>query len=290
MEMYNAPSAAVSITSADVAAWRNYLGRTEVRRQTVDVETLRRFAAAVGAPLDVENRLPPLAHWAHFLEVAPAGALGPDGHPRRGDGIVPPVTLPHRMFAAASMQFFEPLTFGREAELILCVADVQYRKGKQGDLIFVHTDRTLTQDGRKRVVERQSFVYCGRGGANAVMPADLPAVVDEERWIPDTVELFRFSAVTFNSHRIHYDFPYTRDQEGYPALVVHGPLTAIKLFAFAQARSPAPLTHFSFRAKAPLFVHQPVRLVRADSADEFNATRCDGIVAMSASTSALQHL
>ena len=274
--------ASAPISPEDVDGWRAYVGRTETRRQTLDLESARRFAAAVGADLDVERQAPPLVHWAYFLEVAPPEGLGPDGHPRRGEGLMPPVSLPRRMFAAATVTFFEPLALGRDAELTLTVAEVNHRAGRSGDLVFVEVDRSLAQDGRVRMRERQTIVYRGAGEPTpAVEPAPETAP-DGFVWTPGPVDLFRFSAVTFNSHRIHYDLPYARDEEGYPGLVVHGPFTAAKLCALAQAANVAPLKAFSFRANAPLFAGQPVRLRATTEVGGFEAVRCDGAVAMSA--------
>lgn len=276
---------APSLNPADIETWRGHIGRSEIRRQRLDVETARRFAAAIGADLDVEHKAPPLVHWAFFLEVVGPGEIGADGHPRRGLGIMPNVTLPRRMFAAAAMRFAEPLTLGRDAELTLTVADVKHRTGKTGELVFVEVDRVLTQDGRERLTERQTIVYRGAGEATAaVQPADLPGRAGEEIWRPSPVDLFRFSAVTFNSHRIHYDQAYVRGEEGYPDLVVHGPFTAVKLAMLAARDCPGKsMKTFSFRAMSPLFVSQPVRLASGEAAGEVEATRCDGAVAMAAS-------
>ena len=185
------------------------------------------------------------------------------------------------------MAFAEPLVLGREAELVLTVADVKHRVGKTGELVFVELDRVLTQDGRERVAERQTIVYRGAGEATpAVQPIDLPERKGEEIWRPGPVDLFRFSAVTFNAHRIHYDQAYARDEEGYPDLVVHGPFTACKLAALStRTHSDKPMKTFSFRAISPLFAGQSVRLAPGAAAGEVEAIRCDGAVAMSASAS-----
>lgn len=271
-----------AIRPEEIEAWRAHVGRQEVRRQRLDVESLRRFAAAQGADMDVVGRPPPLAHWTYFLETVGPDAIGPDGHPRRG-GLLPPVRLPRRMFAAAVVTFAEPLGLDAEAELSITVADVRHRSGKTGDLVFVEVDRRLSQDGRERLSERQTIVYRGLGEPiAAIEPADLPLRHDAEVWLPTPVDLFRFSAVTFNSHRIHYDHPYVTREEGYPDLVVHGPFTAAKLFAFARARAGRELKRFEFRAVAPLFVGQPIYLASGESEGEVQALRCDGAVAMSA--------
>jgi 3-methylfumaryl-CoA hydratase len=189
------------------------------------------------------------------------------------------------MFAASSMTFFSPPTLRREAELTLTLADVRHKTGKFGDLILIDVDRVVTQQGRELIAERQTLIYRGASPPLAAIACvEHEARAGEMLWTPGEVELFRFSAVTFNSHRIHYDLPYAQTEEGYPALVVHGPLTAAKLFLFAKARhggGDAP-HRFQFRARAPLFAGQPVRLVAAGDEGRIDAIRCDGEVAMSA--------
>jgi 3-methylfumaryl-CoA hydratase len=275
------------MTQGEIDGWRTYVGRKEVRRQSLDLETLRRFAVAVGSSVDVERQAPPLAHWAYFLDTLPMTDLAADGHPKRGNGLLPPVRLPSRMFAASSIRFIEPIRFEQDAELTLTLVDVKHRIGKSGDLVFVDVDRTLMQKGHERIAERQTYVY--RGSTAPVAPIEsvsLSVHAGEEFWRPDTVELFRFSAVTFNSHRIHFDLPYAREEEKYPGLVVQGPLIAAKLFAFATARISHPLTEFSLRARAPLFVNQTVKRSPGVEPSQFQAIRCDGTVAMSAETGA----
>jgi 3-methylfumaryl-CoA hydratase len=192
------------------------------------------------------------------------------------------------MFASASMRFIETLSVGEPALLRLRLAEINHKSGAQGDLVFVEIDRELTQSNRVRIMERQTIAYRARGAQLAVVnsitsPAATGATGATEVWTPDAVQLFRFSAATFNAHRIHYDLPYTQGEEGYPDLIVHGPLTATKVFSFAQKRVPGIVRGFEFRITAPLFVDQPVRLRAAGEAGRFEAVRCDGIVALSAS-------
>ncbi len=271
-----------AIRPEEVEAWRGHIGRQEIRRQRLDVESLRRFAAALGADLDVERQLPPMAHWAWFLETASPGAIGADGHPRRG-GLLPPVRLPRRMFAAAALEFASRLALDEPAELSLTVADVRHRRGKTGDLVFVEMDRRLSQDGEPRLSERQTIVFRGVGEPQApIVAGDFPRPPEAEPWNPGPVDLFRFSAVTFNAHRIHYDLPYATGEEGYPGLVVHGPFTAARLFGYAQARAGRPIRRFDFRAAAPLFAGQPILLAPGAGPGEVQAIRCDGAAAMTA--------
>jgi 3-methylfumaryl-CoA hydratase len=270
-----------SVAPGDIDTWRTWIGKSEVRDEVLDAEALRRFAAATGADLDVEAIPPSLGHWAFFLPVAAGTELGPDGHPKRG-GFLPPVSLPRRMFASSDMRFGPALKLGRTARMTSTIADVKHRSGKSGDLVFVEIERVVTQDGQACVSERQTVVYRGEGGRTpAVVPAD-PPPAEGDLWTPGTVDLFRFSAVTFNSHRIHYDEPYATQVEGYPGLVVHGPFTAARLHAYARARAGSSLRSFSFRAVAPLFVGQPIRLATGEGEGEVRAVRCDGATSMSA--------
>jgi 3-methylfumaryl-CoA hydratase len=185
------------------------------------------------------------------------------------------------MFAATAMQFFQPPELGRAADMTLSVVGITHRVGRAGDLVFVEIDHRVTQDGIDRVTERRTIVF--RGFESVTPPIAAVAAQGregEETWSPNTTDLFRFSAATFNSHRIHYDLPYAVNAEGYPGLLVHGPFTAAKLFVFAQRQARASISEFTCRATAPLFVSQPVRLTGGGGLDEFNAIRCDGIVAM----------
>lgn len=267
-------------------SWREFIGRSEVRRDVIDAGSLRRFAAAVESTADVEREPPPLAHWAFFADVVPTDRLGPDGHPGRGTGLYPPVSLPRRLFAGCAINLLEPLVIGEEAELTLTVLDVRHRVGKSGDIVLMDVERRLRQQARLRVVERQTIVYRESTTPIApIAPVERKVREGDRLWTPRAVELFRFSAVTFNAHRIHYDERYATRVEGYPALVVHGPLTAIKLFAFAQSRLPSSIRQFSFRAVAPLFVEQPAALVMASEPNRVECIRCDGEIAMSATVS-----
>ncbi|HLY54382.1 MAG TPA: MaoC family dehydratase N-terminal domain-containing protein [Stellaceae bacterium] len=279
----------VRLAPAEIELYRSHIGRTETAEQVLDVESLRRFAAAIGAdPSSVALRMPPLGHWAYFLPVATADRLGADGHPLRG-GFLPPVRLARRMFAGARLRFLEPIEPGAPASLASTVADVKHRSGSSGDLIFVDVERVLSQSGRPRIEERQTIVYTNPAGrippvaalAEPPVPEDSLAV---RHWTPGEVDLFRFSAVTFNAHRIHYDRRYASEVELYPDLVVHGPFTAAMLCGLASELLDGPVGTFEFRAVAPIFVGPPVTLVarRAGEGLALQALRCDGAVAMTA--------
>lgn len=261
---------------ARVNEWRNAIGKTERRTEMLETESLRRFALAVGA--DAEH--PPLAHWAFFLPGPADDEIGPDGHSRRG-GFLPDITLPRRMFAGSSIRFDAPLQVGVRAELISTIADVTHKSGRSGELLFVEVEKTVSQKDVRCVTERQSYVY-REEGAPVSMPIPASKPPEGEEWTPNEVNLFRFSAATFNGHRIHYDKPYATSAEGYPALVIHGPFTAAKLAGLAMRRGL--LATFSFRAMAPLFLGQPVFL-HSTAPDEISAIRCDGTPAMTAKVS-----
>ena len=271
-----------TVTSEMLDHWQSWIGKTEKRSEILCPEVLRRFAAATGADLDVEKNLPPLAHWAYFLPLATREDIGWDGHPKRG-GFIPPVTLAQRMFAAATITLSSPLQLGLEATMHSVITDLKYRSGKSGELIFMEVTRTVSQKNKICLTEQQTIVFKQGGGSIApveVTPRTTGA--DDEVWTPGPVDLFRFSAVAFNSHRIHYDVPYATGEEGYPGLVVHGPFTAAKLYGHAERQLAAPLKTFSFRASAPLFVDQDIILTRGDSDGDFTALRCDGTRAMTA--------
>lgn len=263
--------------SDDLDAW---IGRTRTQTAVLDPEIARRYAAAMGASLDVEAAFPPLGHWAYFNDAVAPDGIGPDGHPKRGL-FMPPVPLPRRMFAQATLDFAAPLALGEAAALTSTVTDIRRRSGRSGELVLVDVAKQLTQGGVLKLTDAQTIVFREAGERTAPVP-DTGAGGVGELWAPGVVDLFRFSAATYNSHRIHYDRSYVREAEGYPDLVVHGPFTASKLFDLATRTAGAPLKAFSFRALAPLFVGQPVRLRVGDAPNTVVAVRCDGAVSMSA--------
>lgn len=271
----------------ELTSYRAHVGRRMEEKDSISPEVVSRFAAAIDQVWrDANGELPPMWHYGLFLNQMPTALLGPDGHPPRGD-FLPPVKLPRRMFAGATIRFRAPLVAGREASKLSEIASVDYREGKSAGLLFVRVKVSVHQRDLVCIEEEQTIVYRGDGPRMApVVPIDMPAEPESataEAWTPGSVELFRFSAVTFNAHRVHYDLPYAMDVEGYPGLVVHGPLTAVKLCTLA-GRVMGPLKEFRFRGEAPLFAGQPIRLVANIEGAECRlvAKRCDGAVAMSA--------
>lgn len=273
--------------ATDFGAW---IGRTETTDDPL-CTTQARAAAAMfddpGAALDEGAPLRPLWHWFYFLPRAAQSQLDDDGHPKRG-GFLPPIPYPRRMFAGSTLRFHRPLALGRPARRQARIADVAMKSGRSGSLAFVTVALRFEQDGALCVEEEQQIVYREPGAAvpaPAVAPwPELPQGAWSRIVAPDPRLLFRFSALTFNAHRIHYDRDYARDVEGYPGLVVHGPLTAMLLAELAQRSSGRPLAAFSFRGLAPLFDLAPIRLVgtRDGDAVKLEAQRSDGQVALAA--------
>jgi 3-methylfumaryl-CoA hydratase len=225
-----------------------------------------RPAALLSATLDRDDPppcrgdvLPPLWHWLYFLPVYRQSEVGPDGHAKRG-GFLPPVPLPRRMWAGSRIEWQRPLAIGDEVSRDSRIVSVTGKRGRSGELVFVVVRHELSTSAGLALSEEHDIVYrelpsadADRDAAVASRPAPGPAA-----WtrciVPDDVLLFRYSALTFNSHRIHYDRRYVTEVEGYPGLVVHGPLLATLLVDLLRRERPeAVLRSFEFRAVAPLF-------------------------------------
>lgn len=244
--------------------WQAWVGRKETIHELIAPDR----AAALGATLGLEgNRaagapLPPGWHWIFFNRVVPRQQLGADGHPRRG-GFLPPVSLPRRMWAGGRLTYHKPLTIGREAERESTIVKVEAKSGRAGKLVFVTVSHSIGCDGALCITEQQDIVYREAAAPGAPAPAAAPAPQDgawSEEFRPDTVLLFRYSSLTSNGHRIHYDQAYARAEENYPDLVVHGPLTATLLQGFAERHAGKPLKSFEFRGVSPLFVSSAFKL------------------------------
>ena len=213
-------------------------------------------------------------HWLYFRQPRRASRLAHDGHEVRGD-FMPDVDLPRRMWAGGTLRSLHPVSLGESAQLRSRIVSVAEKLGRSGRLVFVTVGHAVLQGDRRCVEEEQVIVYrepaAGSDGVASSSGGDVragresggrtsPAPEWSETFLPTTVTLFQFSALTYNGHRIHYDHPYVTQQEGYPGLLVHGPLTALLLLDAAQRYSPRPLRRFRYRALAPLFVDQPITL------------------------------
>ncbi|ARK98188.1 FAS1-like dehydratase domain-containing protein [Burkholderia pseudomallei] len=209
------------------------------------------------------DALPPLWHWLYFLPGERQSNIGVDGHPRRG-GFLPPVALPRRMWAGGRLQFLRPLAVDAPVQRRSTITNVQSKSGRSGQLVFVTVLHEIGDAHGVAIREEQDIVYRDApppASAGAPAPAPQPAPVDEQysRIVtPDPVLLMRFSALTFNGHRIHYDRPYAMQEEGYPGLVVHGPLIAMLLMEGLRRMHPGKtVRHFEFKAVSPLFDTAP---------------------------------
>jgi 3-methylfumaryl-CoA hydratase len=226
------------------------------------------------------GELPPLWHWGAFLPDVPAGELGPDGHRRRRAEMA---AFPQRMWVGGRLAFLAPLRLGAPAVRASRILHADAKEGGSGRFWLLTVGHTVTQDGVVRIEEEQDIAL--RAAATSPVPAVVPAGgVPETPWggdawieerVADPVLLFRFSAVTANSHRIHYDHPYATQVEGYPDLVVHGPLSALLLAELARRRSATPARSISFRARAPHFANQLFWLTGGPVTDEDGTTGAD---------------
>ncbi|WP_454691727.1 FAS1-like dehydratase domain-containing protein [Achromobacter aloeverae] len=239
----------------DLGSW---IGRTETLNDLVTETPVRGLRAL----LDIDDKaiadlalLPPAWHWMFFAPIARQSEIGADGHPRRG-GFLPPVALPRRMWAGSELQFHRPIRVGDSLARTSRIADVREKAGRTGPLVFVTVNHELSVDGALAISERQDIVYREMPQADEPAPASVAAPADAQwtrRIVPDPVMLFRYSALTFNGHRIHYDRSYATSVEHYPGLVVHGPLIATLLLDLLRRELPdATVTHFKFRAVKPL--------------------------------------
>ena len=275
-----------AIAAVEIEKYQAHVGRTIQENDTVGVHLAARMAATLDRP-QPERDLPPMWHFGLFQPTAPTSKLGHDGHPRRGD-FLPPVRLPRRMFAGSDLRFLRPLRIGEEVKRDSRILSVQHRKGKSGELVFVRVALTLAQAGVPCIEEEQTVVYRGEGGrlppVKAAPRAPLASGESAKEWKPGMVELFRYSAAIFVAHRIHYDWHYVTEEEGYPGVIVHGPLTATRLCEFAEEIAGRNVARFTFRGEAPLFADQPIRLVGRMNGSEcaLRAERADGATAMSA--------
>lgn len=253
--------------TADAAGpFAEWIGREEVVHDGLAPEQAMSAAAMLDrdpSALRDGATLPTLWHWFYFLPRAPQQRLASDGHPERG-GFLPPIPLPRRMFAGARLTIHRPLTLGVPATRTGTILSVSEKSGKSGALAFVTVRYRFEQQGTLCIEEEQDIVY-REPGAPVPPPVAraLPALPDEA-WtrsiVPDTRLLFRFSALTYNAHRIHYDRPYAVQEEGYPGLVVHGPLIAVLLADLVSRHETRRIAAFSFRGLAPLFDFGAVRL------------------------------
>ena len=251
------------IDAAALAHLQTWQGKSEVTPDTITAAPLR----ALSATLDRDDAVPalgtvvaPLWHWLYFLPHARQSELGPDGHPQRG-GFLPPVPLPRRMWAGGRLRWdtSNPLQVGQDVERVSTIQSVKHKAGRSGELLFVQVEHQFRNAHGVALTEEHDIVYRPLAQPGEAAPApQTPPLAGQATWsrtiVPDDVLLFRYSALTFNGHRIHYDRQYVTQVEGYPGLIVHGPLIATLLVDLVRRSVPgAQLASFAFKAVRPTF-------------------------------------
>jgi len=242
-----------------------WIGRSETVSDIVTATPCAALSATLDRPAvrpPAGTALPALWHWLYFLPLHRQSEIGADGHPRRG-GFLPPVPLPRRMWAGSQFEFHEPLRVGDTIARVSTIENVTAKSGRTGPLVFVRVRHEIRRNGAAEIAltEYHDIVYREAPGPDAAAPPPKPAPARaawERQWVPDDVLLFRYSALTFNGHRIHYDRRYVTETEGYPGLVVHGPLVATLLLDLLRDQLPdAVVARYEFRAVRPVFDLDP---------------------------------
>ena len=268
-------SDASALTPETLAHLQTWIGNTEALNDDITRAPVRAMSAMLDRddplPQDGDD-LPPMWHWLYFLPQHRQSEIGPDGHAKRG-GFLPPIPLPRRMWAGGRLTFAQnnPLRLGQRIERQSTIASVKHKAGRSGDLLFVLVKHALHNADGIAVTEEHDIVY--RAAAQASDPVPEPTMAPTDSvWhreiTPDDVLLFRYSALTFNGHRIHYDRRYVTEVEGYPGLIVHGPLIATYLVDLVRRHAAgAWIAGFEFKAVRPTFDLHPFQVHAKPSAD-----------------------
>ena len=264
-----------TVDATQLAHLQTWAGSTETVADNITAAPVRALSATLdrddAAPVP-GTALPALWHWLYFLPQHRQSEIGPDGHARRG-GFLPPVPLPRRMWAGGRLQWQvnNPLVVGDAVQRVSRIASVTHKAGRTGDLVFVLVQHEVHNAHGLALTEEHDIVYRAAAQASDPVPPPTPAkqnAVWRCEITPDDVLLFRYSALTFNGHRIHYDRAYVTQVEGYPGLIVHGPLIATLLVDLVRRQVPgARLKSFSFKAMRPTFDLHPFTLNGSPSAD-----------------------
>ena len=278
------------MSGLDLEDLRHWIGQSESRSELVTGAMVDRFRSTFDQKGDVAegNVAPVMIHLCVAPPAAPTGGLGPDGHPARG-GFLPPVPLPRRMWAGGAFTFHDDIRVGERVARTSTIRDVTLKEGRTGSLCFVTVDHRIESAGRLVIEERQDIVYRGADAPRAPGERPEPAAPGTHRVVvvPSAALLFRYSALTFNGHRIHYDAPYATGVEGYPGLVVHGPLQATMLVQLAERLHGRRPARFDFRSLSPLFDDADFTLNADEDGGDLRlwTSAVDGPVAMEARAS-----
>lgn len=258
--------------SLDLDHLRSWIGKTETHHDIATAFPVAALAATLDRkdpPPKTGDVIPLSGHWLYFLETAANSELGHDGHPKRG-GFLPPVSLPRRMWAGGRIDFRQPLRIGdpisRESEIL----SVEAKSGKSGKLVFVTVRHSVKASSTTCIVEEHDIVYRDAAKPGDAAPAGKPAPQNaawRRELKTDEAVLFRYSALIFNAHRIHYDIDYCRDTEGYPGLIVHGPLQTTLLLDLCRRNDPRPVRTLDYRATHPVFHQETFSVNGQPSAD-----------------------
>jgi len=264
---------------SDLQQW---IGRSQHSHDIITPSGVKRFCATLGIedfPINEHSAAPLGYHWCLCLPESPLSELGEDGHPKKG-GFLPPIALPRRMWAASEIEFFADLPIGAEITRISTIAMVTEKIGSTGKLVFVDVDHETQVDGKRAIQERQTIVY--REAATKATPLPEVGADATQGWavvqelLPTPAMLFRYSALTFNSHRIHYDLVYAKETEMYPGLVVHGPLMATLVLQLAASHKE--VKKFSYKSKSAAYCNQSLSIAAnfSDRNGDLAAIGADG--------------
>ena len=258
--------------------FKQWIGRTETTCDDLTIAPILAMAAMLDKKNMVYGRgdqLPPLWHWLFFLNPARQSTLARDGHPKRGD-FLPPIPLPRRMWAGSRFDFHQPLCIGEKVSRQSTIKSIIFKEGRSGNLAFVCVRHEISGERNLSISEEHDIVYRGHTPTDPPPPLPNPAPINcdfSKNVDPDPVLLFRYSALTFNGHRIHYDRDYVTQDEGYPGLIVHGPLLAtLMIELFGDQYPDKQLTKFEFTAMNPVFDLDPFQVCGLD-ANKDNVTK-----------------
>jgi 3-methylfumaryl-CoA hydratase len=273
--------------------WADWLGRQVTLDDEANAATMQRLAALLDGPAAQRDPefVPPLGHWLMFLPEEPQSGLGIDGHPKRG-GFLPPIELPNRLWAGSTVRFHRPIAVGSRVQKRSTIASIESKNGRSGPIAFVSLQHEIRVGDAIAIEEKQDIAFRTQVAASPAAAApDLRVPERTRTLVPDPTQLFRYSALTFNAHRIHYDAPYARDVEGHPGLVVHGPYIIATLLVDHLLRIEPGLAIARFRcqAKRPAYAGSPLHLhLLRDGPSHWQlwASSADGAVHMDAEVEA----
>lgn len=256
------------MTEYELDHLRSWIGRSETAHETLSPVPVECLAATLSLPRSEwpTHTLPPLWHWLYFPDTTFSDRLGEDGAPRT-QALLPPVPAEQIMWAGAEFEFIAPLVIGVATQKCSRVAEIDAKLGSRGPMVFVTLEHRYEQGGQTVLIERVRIVFLGAagGGSAPAVSHAAPERVRQRPWTVNEAVLFRFSALTFNTHRIHYDHPYATECAGYPGLVVHGPLQALLIAETFRLQQPqAVVRRAAFRARAPLFCGEDVMVCETE--------------------------